>query len=225
MNQNFLKENRNESPSGFAYTKERGPNKLGKVSWKCEFTTKCNARGYSVGFEPPFTLTVLHKNHGPDFTRHQVLQSNVEIKNRAEISRDKARTIIAETNKEISLDAVMKLPNYDASRAKIQRARSNKAGAGKEFDELSKVEIKEELKVTYRNEKFLWGDSGSDDPERILALAFVKSEDVIEGFDLIKKKIRVAPRFPISTWNLYDRIMKSQPRTTNAVEAWHNALT
>ncbi|RNA11180.1 hypothetical protein BpHYR1_049113 [Brachionus plicatilis] len=62
----------------------------------------------------------------------------------------------------------MKLPNYDASRAKIKRARSNKAGAGKEFDELSKVEIKEELKVTYRNEKFLWGDSGSDDPERIL---------------------------------------------------------
>ncbi|RNA11182.1 hypothetical protein BpHYR1_049115 [Brachionus plicatilis] len=57
------------------------------------------------------------------------------------------------------------------------------------------------------------------------ALAFVKSEDVIEWFDLIQKKIRVVPRFPISTWNLYDRIMNRQPRTTNAVEAWHNALT
>ena len=123
MNWIMSKTNRNGMKlisNGFAYTKERGPNTLGKVTWKCEYATKCTGRGYSIGFEPPFTLTVVHKNHGPGFTRHQVLQSSIEIKNRAEISRDKPRTIIAETNKLISLDAVMKLSNYDASRAKIK---------------------------------------------------------------------------------------------------------
>ncbi|CAF0836238.1 unnamed protein product [Brachionus calyciflorus] len=52
---------------------------------------------------------------------------------------------------------------------------------------------------------------------------------LLSKFKKDSKKVRVAPRFPFETfsrctWNLYDRIITCQPRTTNAVEAWHNAL-
>ena len=39
------------------------------------------------------------------------------------------------------------------------------------------------------------------------------------------KGTRKTPRFPIDTWNLYDRILKNLPRTNNSVECWHAVLT
>jgi len=32
-------------------------------------------------------------------------------------------------------------------------------------------------------------------------------------------------RFPISTWNLYVRVLENLPRTNNSVESWHSAFT
>ncbi|RNA44359.1 hypothetical protein BpHYR1_051270 [Brachionus plicatilis] len=131
---------------GHAYTKERGPNTKGNVTWRCEWL--CGGRGFSVGFEPPFIMTGMHQNHKPDMKRIQVLQSNETIKKRAKESKDKPRTIVTETNKEIDLDA--------------------KPGFGKEFEDLSKIVVIDELSVTCRRDRFFWDDSGTDDPERIL---------------------------------------------------------
>lgn len=35
---------------------------------------------------------------------------------------------------------------------------------------------------------------------------------------------RRKPQFAHYTWNFYDRIINNKPRTTNAVEGWHNAF-
>lgn len=151
---------------GHAYTKERGPNTKGNVTWRCEWL--CGGRGFSVGFEPPFIMTWMHQNHKPDMKRIKVLQSNETIKKRAKESKDKPRTIVNKTNKEIDLDAVMQLSNYNACRSKINRERSKKPGFGKEFEDLSKIIVIDELSVTCRRDRFFWEDSGTDDPERIL---------------------------------------------------------
>ena len=36
---------------------------------------------------------------------------------------------------------------------------------------------------------------------------------------------RTIPRYPISTWNLYQRVLEGKPRTNNPVESWRGQLT
>jgi len=82
----------------------------------------------------------------------------------------------------------------------------------------------------------------------ITALAFVPPVDVIASFEelsdnspvllqpvldyiedyyigrLTRRGLRRQPLFPIELWNMYDRALNGQAKTTNAVEAWHRAL-
>ncbi|CAF1137041.1 unnamed protein product [Brachionus calyciflorus] len=82
---------------------------------------------------------------------------------------------------------------------------------------------------------------------KVQALAFVPSEDVITGFEMIKiestdksnffltyveinyigpikKDKRSSPRFPIEFWNLNERVKQDLPRTNNNVESWHSRI-
>jgi hypothetical protein len=82
------------------------------------------------------------------------------------------------------------------------------------------------------------------------ALAFVPEDDVIKAFLILQTSspakfkpileylevyyigklvplsltIRHIPCFPISSWNLYQRILDDKPRVTNSVESWHQTL-
>ena len=82
------------------------------------------------------------------------------------------------------------------------------------------------------------------------ALAYLPERDVVEGLNYIKKTMsenfkpmieqlernyigklkkgskssREIPRFPISSWNLFDRVFLKLPRTNNAIESWHSRL-
>ena len=82
------------------------------------------------------------------------------------------------------------------------------------------------------------------------SLAFLPEEDVLKGFlelnefsclsfkpilkyiensyiglcNKITKK-RATPRYPISTWNLHNRIVNNLPRTNNCVESWHSQIS
>ena len=39
-----------------------------------------------------------------------------------------------------------------------------------------------------------------------------------------RNKKRMQPKFPIDFWNTYERVLADEPRTTNAVEGFHNAM-
>ncbi|CAF0918334.1 unnamed protein product [Brachionus calyciflorus] len=82
------------------------------------------------------------------------------------------------------------------------------------------------------------------------SLAYLPEKDMIEGFLFLSKSSpssfkpmlnyleknyigllkpnsktsRLKPRFPIQTWNLYDRVLKELPRTNNSVESWHSQI-
>ena len=40
----------------------------------------------------------------------------------------------------------------------------------------------------------------------------------------LNKWIRSKPRFAVVYWNIYDRVMRGLPRTTNHVEGWHRKM-
>lgn len=82
------------------------------------------------------------------------------------------------------------------------------------------------------------------------SLAFLPENDVIDVFLFLKRTTtssfepmlnylekvyigklkagskvnRVVARYPIPSWNLYNRVMKKLPRTNNAIESWHSRL-
>ncbi|XP_030072563.1 FLYWCH-type zinc finger-containing protein 1 [Microcaecilia unicolor] len=81
----------------------------------------------------------------------------------------------------------------------------------------------------------------------LLALSFLPIEDVSVGFECIvenccseltpvtdywedtfigcqRQKRRVEPCYPISVWNVCNRVMDGLPRTNNSVEAWHRSF-
>ncbi|XP_064109705.1 uncharacterized protein LOC135217666 [Macrobrachium nipponense] len=82
----------------------------------------------------------------------------------------------------------------------------------------------------------------------IPALAFVPSDDVSDVFEelsqhlpdvlqpvldyfedtyigrLNRRGLRRAPTFPIELWNVHDRVINSEDRTNNVVEAWHRSV-
>ena len=83
--------------------------------------------------------------------------------------------------------------------------------------------------------------------KRLKGLAFLKPNDVIFGFKLIKsnapksftpilsyfenyyignlvktsENVRKVPCFPIKLWNSYNRVLAVRERTNNTLEAWH----
>jgi hypothetical protein len=84
--------------------------------------------------------------------------------------------------------------------------------------------------------------------KRLLALAFIPADDVIEVFETLtadpayqeievicdymednfigrqRRGRRGQPRFAIRLWNQYLRVIDNLPRSNNALEGWHNAF-
>ena len=81
----------------------------------------------------------------------------------------------------------------------------------------------------------------------IAAIAFVPQIDIVETFEILndhcgeneeglldyfeanyigelRRDRRRPPTFDHMMWNVYDRVLNNLPRTTNAVEGWHNAF-
>lgn len=72
-------------------------------------------------------------------------------------------------------------------------------GYGKEVDYLSELEVPDDLKETFKKERFYWDDSGLKDPERIVMFATVNNfvllqeyrDWLMDGtFEILNKKFK-----------------------------------
>ena len=85
---------------------------------------------------------------------------------------------------------------------------------------------------------------------RLKSLPFIKRQDTIKAFKLIKKEapiefekflnyfeeyyigllcdgsnsLRKRPMFPVELWNVYDLSLNDEPRTNNSLESWHKSF-
>ncbi|CAF1068301.1 unnamed protein product, partial [Brachionus calyciflorus] len=86
----------------------------------------------------------------------------------ATCSNDPPRSIIREFQKNLSDECISLWPKKVAIRRNIIRIRNAKYGHKNNPKLLSDVEIDDELTLTYKKSKFLYGDSGKDDKSRII---------------------------------------------------------
>ena len=98
------------------------------------------------------------------------------------------------------------------------------------------------LQSKYQNE-----DEFSIKIRMIPALAFLPINNVVEAFETLeevmpaeaqpildyfeytsigrlRRRNRRAPWFPISMWNMHERVILDLPRTNNSIEGWHNHI-
>ena len=85
------------------------------------------------------------------------------------------------------------------------------------------IDLKKKIDLSLLIEAFLLLQSSSP----------VKFKRILEDLEVyyigqlvpLSRTVRQTPTFPISTWNLYQRILDDKPRVTNSVESWHQTLT
>ena len=124
-------------------------------------------------------MTKPHR-HLPTPERAEVLSAKENIKNMALNNNDQPRTIYKQSHLKLTDDCVSGMPNKNAIRQMINRSRKNKAGYGIGAKSLNLVEIPENLKNTYKDNKFYWDDSGSDDLNRVIIFTTSKNIDLLE---------------------------------------------
>ncbi|CAF3834472.1 unnamed protein product [Rotaria sordida] len=101
------------------------------------------------------------------------------------------------------------------------------------------------------SKKYQEDDTFRTNVKKLIALAFLPLNDIINGFDLIAAEFdddddtenllnyfektwvgekkrrgvgRKKPLFDHKLWNIYDRVIANLPRSNNAVEGWHHAF-
>ena len=150
---------------------------------------------------------------------------------------------------EPSLDPISVLIDFEiATKNAITSAFPNSSIAGC-FFHLGKSVWKKVNNVGLR-EKYVSEENVRTLIKMMTCIAFLPTYDVIRGFEAIRdlenydecldivfdyfednylgrpmtNNRRRRPKFPLSWWNVYNRVQMDLPRTNNSVEGWHNAF-
>ena len=171
---------------GFSYTVDKPqlddiPNAT-KIYWKCCKTSSgsktCLGRAISNGLNPPLKISKQH-DHVPAPEIVEVLKMN-KLKSRALLSNDDPRSIIRDSQLNMKPEAIGFMTKKDAFRQIINRLRNKKAGFGVNAKCLKLLEIPENLRSTYSEQKFYWDDTGNDDKNRIIIFTTQKNLELLE---------------------------------------------
>ncbi|CAF1116456.1 unnamed protein product [Brachionus calyciflorus] len=132
---------------------------------------------------------ITNENHfeTPDNTRFEKLEHRRFWKERAANSDDKPRKIINLAERPYEDNVLAQLPSYSADRQAIVREQKrNKPQYPKQPEILSEIEVPDWLKMSLKNEDFLFYDSGPSDMDRLLI--FFENEAVPIGYSLLPRK-------------------------------------
>ncbi|CAF1092581.1 unnamed protein product [Brachionus calyciflorus] len=141
-----------------------------KIYWRCEFYNECGGRGISNGLIPPFKETNNHHDwHKPKPESKEFLESKETFNELVKKSKDAPRALIRDFQPGLSENCIYSWSKKNAIRQKVIRTRNCQNGLStKNFKLLHHVVIDEELKFTYKKNKFYFGDSGPTDKNRVI---------------------------------------------------------
>ncbi|RNA08126.1 NADPH-dependent aldehyde reductase ARI1-like isoform X1, partial [Brachionus plicatilis] len=136
--------------------------KIPTIYWKCKLHKNCNDRAISSGLNPPLNHSRKH-NHIRDKERSEEFVCVEIVKNKALNTNNPPRAIRIEIQKVMSFTALCSVSKPDAIRQMILRARTKKFSFKK-------------------NEEFYWGDSGSDDKNRVIVFTTEKNLSLLNDY-------------------------------------------
>ncbi|KAK0417179.1 hypothetical protein QR680_012863 [Steinernema hermaphroditum] len=142
--------------NGYSYSKHRA--KDDKTVWRCERFQKPNlCRGRAESVLGNVTETQEH-NHEPSPQKCEAAEISARIKETAATSTETAREVVTACLTGATDQAIVKMPKITSLQRGVRSLRHNR-------------QHQEQDTLTARPENFIMGDSGPDDPERIIVLA------------------------------------------------------
>ena len=150
------------------YTYRRGGKIKNGVSWRCN---EAHCKGRLNILEDEIKVKNEHC-YGPSPDSLNAIQFKKNVKEGAKLSHDKPEAVRRELQIEFPLDCAVELPLPGATRKMVNRIRAT-AHFHKSTPKIvtDVADIPESLQSTHGGEEFLYYDSGSHDPERLLIFA------------------------------------------------------
>jgi len=180
---------------GFFYVQDGKPNAKGVQMWKCERCNvtnknplKCGARVHTVGdeitylFDPNESDDVKGHNHKPDFSKLERIEYLKLIKENAtkDISAD-PRTVI-DNAPVLSVEAAAKVTREKNLIQSIHYARDKGQQRLPTANTRKDLIITDYFRITLSGMLFLFADTGSSDPNRILLFATLANIALMNEF-------------------------------------------
>ncbi|CAF0961397.1 unnamed protein product [Brachionus calyciflorus] len=170
---------------GFFYKLPNPNSNSTKYIWRCRLNN-CKATGYTftdkIG-ETDVKFYITNEIHieTPDNTRFEKLEHRLFLKERAANSDDKPRKIINLAERPYEDNVLAQLPSNSADRQAIVREQKrNKPQYPKQPEILSEIEVPDWLKMSLKNEDFLFYDSGPSDMDRFLIFGTRQNLKLVE---------------------------------------------
>ena len=142
-----------------------------KISWRCNEFAGCTARVYTYGLKPPVHLNPDRQEHC-----HAAKPAKIEVRakvnemkeSRASDSGAAPRQIIQQNQVQISQEAIVKFPSYEALRQRLLRSKTDQYSHLAIPTCLAEIDLKDEFRVSCNGELFLQYDSVKEDLERMI---------------------------------------------------------
>ncbi|KAK0416872.1 hypothetical protein QR680_012730 [Steinernema hermaphroditum] len=151
--------------NGYSYSKHR--TKDDKTFWRCEGFQKpkfCRGRAESVGGN---VIEKQAHNHEPSPQKCEAAEISARIKEAAATSTETAREVVTAC----LTGEIVKIPKITSLQRGVKRLRNKHQDQGPLPRNLAEIRLPDLNTLTARPENFIMGDSGPDDPERIIVLA------------------------------------------------------
>ncbi|RNA00261.1 MULE and FLYWCH domain containing, partial [Brachionus plicatilis] len=147
------------------------PNKVGKINWRCivaKCTGSCSTYGATIGEEVILVSLNDNHSHATDPSKLKNIERRRKIKHKVENSDERPRKILNDLHDEdLNEEEITSAPSTMADKLFINRIKKSiQPNFPPMPSNLSEITFPDFLKITKKEEQFLFYDSGVNDPNR-----------------------------------------------------------
>lgn len=189
--------------NGFRYRRDKAHQN--SVSWRC---CKSGCKGRLILYNDDSKKPTTAHNHAPNPAEVDASLAKGSIREQARKTYTSPRAIIQASTSNISDEASVYLPNYDATRRTIQRQRKKLHSGNVSFKSISDLVIEDKYQRSARGEMFLLWDSGCTDSNRIIMFGTRTNVDLLKEFRhwCVDGTFKVAPQFFSQMYTIHSLI-------------------
>lgn len=184
--------------NGYRYRVDR--KHVSSTSWRC---TERGCKGRLVTSGDSTSVRTEHL-HAPDPARNEAYVVKAKIRESARATEERPRAIITAAARNITCEAAVHLPSYNASRRAIQRARDKDCRQRCDVKCVADIVLEDKHKYTNNGEVFLLWDSGAE-PGRIFIFGTHANLTILQDFKhwAVDGTFKVAPQYFVQLYTIH----------------------